>query len=172
MKKTLLATAALLLTTAAAAQLYVPGETLHYRMSYRAKLFPNTEVAKVIMQTTETTLDGIPAYKVYGYGQTTAAFRWILPVRDAYTVWVDPQTLRTRRFDSNLHEGDYTFRSSTYTPAGSGGRTRRSSRRCPYRTRAWMPYRYTSTCVPRMTPKSRMAMNANWRWFSRIRCAT
>ncbi len=112
MKKTLLATIALLLATAAAAQLYVPGETLHYRMSYRAKLFPNTEVAKVVMQTTETTLDGLPAYKVYGYGQTSAAFRWILPVRDAYTVWIDPQTLRTRRFDSDLHEGDYTFRST------------------------------------------------------------
>ena len=112
MKKLLLATAALLLVTAAAAQLYVPGETLNYRMSYRARFFPNTEVAKVVMQTTETTLDGIPAYKVYGYGQTTAAFRWILPVRDAYTVWVDPQTLRTRRFDSDLHEGDYTFRST------------------------------------------------------------
>ena len=112
MKKLLLATASLLLATAAAAQLYVPGETLNYRMSYRARFFPNTEVAKVVMQTTEATLDGIPAYKVYGYGQTTAAFRWILPVRDAYTVWVDPQTLRTRRFDSDLHEGDYTFRST------------------------------------------------------------
>ena len=74
MKKLLLATASLLLATAAAAQLYVPGETLNYRMSYRARFFPNTEVAKVVMQTTETTLDGIPAYKVYGYGQTTAAF--------------------------------------------------------------------------------------------------
>ena len=41
----------------AQAQLYVPGETLHYKMSYRAKLFPNTEVANVVMQTTETTLD-------------------------------------------------------------------------------------------------------------------
>ena len=112
MKKLLLATASLLLATAATAQLYVPGETLNYRMSYRARFFPNTEVAKVVMQTTEATLDGIPAYKVYGYGQTTAAFRWILPVRDAYTVWVDPQTLRTRRFDSDLHEGDYTFRST------------------------------------------------------------
>ena len=42
-------------TISANAQLYVPGETLNYRMSYRAKLFPNTEVAKVTMRTTETT---------------------------------------------------------------------------------------------------------------------
>ena len=92
----------------AQAQLYVPGETLHYKMSYRAKLFPNTEVANVVMQTTETTLDGQPAYKVYGMGQTAKAFNWIFPVKDAYTVWVDPATLRTKRFEADLQEGDYT----------------------------------------------------------------
>ena len=96
----------------AAAQLYVPGETLHYRMSYKAKLFPNTEVANAVMQTTETTLDGAPVYKVYGYGETAKAFSWILPIKDAYTIWIDPATLRTKRFDSNLHEGDYTFKST------------------------------------------------------------
>ena len=99
----------LALAFTAQAQLYVPGETLRYRMGYKAKLFPMTEVAKVIMQTTETTLDGQPAYKVYGYGETAKAFNWILPVKDAYTIWIDPKTLRTKRFESNLHEGDYTF---------------------------------------------------------------
>jgi hypothetical protein len=99
----------IMLAISAQAQLYVPGETLHYRMGYKAKLFPLTEVAKVIMQTTETTLDGEPVYKVYGYGETAKAFNWILPVKDAYTIWVDPKTLRTKRFDSDLHEGDYTF---------------------------------------------------------------
>ena len=96
----------------AAAQLYVPGETLHYRMSYKAKLFPNTEVANVIMQTTEAKLDGEDVYKVYGYGETAKVFSWILPVKDAYTIWIDPATLRTKRFDSDLHEGDYTFKST------------------------------------------------------------
>lgn len=103
---------ALLASLSAQAQLYVPGETLNYRMSYKAKLFPNTEVAKVVMQTTEATLDGMPVYKVYGYGETAKAFSWVLPVQDAYTIWIDPETLRTKRFDSDLHEGDYTFRST------------------------------------------------------------
>ena len=56
----------LLASISAYAQLYVPGETLNYRMSYRAKLFPNTEVAKVTMRTIETTLDGQPAY-IHGF---------------------------------------------------------------------------------------------------------
>ena len=102
----------LLATLSVQAQLYVPGETLNYRMSYKAKFFPNTEVAKVVMQTTEATLDGMPVYKVYGYGETAKAFSWVLPVQDAYTIWIDPETLRTKRFDSDLHEGDYTFRST------------------------------------------------------------
>ena len=46
------------------------------------------------------------------YGETAKAFNWILPVQDAYTIWIDPETLRTKRFDSDLHEGDYTFRST------------------------------------------------------------
>ena len=102
----------LMVSMQAAAQLYVPGETLNYRMSYRAKLFPNTEVAKVTMRTTETTLDGAPAYKVHGHGETAKVFNWILPVKDTYMVWVDPTTLRTKRFESDIHEGDYTFKSA------------------------------------------------------------
>ena len=98
--------------TVVQAQLYVPGETLNYKMSYRAKLFPNTEVANVVMQTTETTLDGQPVYKVYGLGQTAKGFNWIFPVRDAYTIWIDPVTLRTKRFDADLQEGDYTRKST------------------------------------------------------------
>ena len=98
-------------TISANAQLYVPGETLNYRMSYRAKLFPNTEVAKVTMRTTETTLDGQPAYKVHGHGETAKAISWILPVKDTYMVWVDPKTLRTKRFEAYIHEGEYTFKS-------------------------------------------------------------
>lgn len=99
-------------TLYATAQLYVPGEKLHYRMSYRAKLFPNTEVAKVSIETSEASLDGMPAYKVHGVGETGRAFNWIFPVKDSYTIWIDPTTLRTRRFDSDLKEGDYTRRST------------------------------------------------------------
>lgn len=112
MKRTITSLLLTLIVAVAQAQLYVPGETLNYRMSYRAKLFPNTEVANVIIQTSEAELDGQPVYKVYGMGETARAFNWILPVRDAYTIWVDPQTLRTKRFDADIKEGDYTRRST------------------------------------------------------------
>lgn len=114
MKNIIFTILALFTLSTAVAQIYVPGETLRYKVSYRAKLFPNTEVAKAEMTTSETTLDGMPAYRVFGHGQTAKAFNWILPVDDTYTIWVDPETKRTKRFESDIHEGDYTFR-STYT---------------------------------------------------------
>lgn len=93
------------------AQLYHPGEQLHYRVSYRAKLVPNTEMASVSISTVEGTMDGRRAYKVTGYGCTLAIFRWFFNLEDTYTVWVDPQTLRTMRFEGDVHEGKYTFAS-------------------------------------------------------------
>ena len=52
------------------AQLYHPGEVLQYRVSYKAKMFPNTEVGAVEVTTTETTLDGNEYYLVQGVGRT------------------------------------------------------------------------------------------------------
>ncbi len=112
MRRLIISILALLITSLANAQNYVPGETLRYKVSYRAKLFPNTEVAKAEMTTSLTTLDGMPAYKVYGHGETAKAFSWILPIDDSYTIWADTTTLKTKRFESDLHEGDYTFRST------------------------------------------------------------
>ena len=112
MKQIIISILALLMSSTAVAQLYVPGETLRYKVSYRAKLFPNTEVAKAEMTTSLTSLDGMPVYRVYGHGETAKAFSWILPIDDAYTIWADTTTLRTKRFESDLHEGDYTFRST------------------------------------------------------------
>lgn len=94
-----------------AAQLYVPGEELFYRVSYRAKLVPNTEVATVLVRTTETQLDGRTVYNVFGHGKTLPTFRWFFSLDDRYNIWIDTATLRTVRFTSDIHEGEYTFRS-------------------------------------------------------------
>lgn len=109
-RKILMAVCGIFWVTTAAAQLYHPGEELHYTVSYRAKLFPNTEVATVDVTTVEGSMDGILAYKVTGYGRTLPAFRWFFSIEDTYTVWVDPATLRSMRFEGDIREGKYTFR--------------------------------------------------------------
>ena len=101
----------LLLPLSGWAQLYHPGEELEYRVSYRARLFPNTEVATVVVKTDIDTLDQVPHYRIVGHGKTLPTYRLFFPLDDRYTIHVDTTSLRTRRFASDIHEGDYTFRS-------------------------------------------------------------
>lgn len=113
MKRLFVLILASLLARPAAAQLYHPGEVLDYRVSYRAKMFPNTEVGSVRVATTEERgADGQVRYKVEGVGRTLPTYRWFFNMEDRYTVRVDTATLRPVRFDCDLHEGDYTFWSS------------------------------------------------------------
>lgn len=126
---------ALLLTAAfpLAAQLFHPGEQLFYRVSYKAKMFPNTEVGAVEVTTTEEQQDGRTFYRVEGIGRTLPTYRWFFNLEDVYTVWVDTAALRPVRFESDIHEGDYTFRSDyTYDWDLKQVHTRWHSRKRPY----------------------------------------
>ena len=88
-----------------------PGEQLFYRVSYKAKMFPNTEVGAVEVKTSEVQLDDRKFYKVEGIGRTLPTYRWFFNLEDIYTVWISPETLRPVRFESDIKEGDYTFQS-------------------------------------------------------------
>ena len=80
-----------------AAQLYHPGEQLFYRVSYKAKMFPNTEGGTVEVSTSEETHDGLTRYKVVGAGRTLPTYRWFFNLEDIYTVWVAADELRPVR---------------------------------------------------------------------------
>lgn len=109
MKRLLFFLIPLLATLPAVAQLYHPGEVLEYRVSYKAKLFPNTEVGAVQVATTEEDFQGRPVYKVEAHGRTLPTYRWFFDLDDRYTVMADTATLRPVHFESNLKEGSYTF---------------------------------------------------------------
>lgn len=137
MKKLLTACITALLAASASAQLYHPGEQLSYRVSYKAKMFPNTEVGSVEVTTSEEHADGRVVYKVVGTGRTLPTYRWFFNLEDTYTVLVDSTTLRPVSFDSDLHEGDYTFRSHyDYDWSDSLVHTRWRSRQRPERTKS------------------------------------
>ena len=95
------------MVTETLAQYYHAGEQLEYRVSYRAKLFPNTEVATATVDTTLDTLGGRTVYRVFGRGRMMPAYRWFFDIDDRYTVHVDTATLRTLHFLSEIHEGSY-----------------------------------------------------------------
>jgi hypothetical protein len=111
MKRLLTILILLAATIPLSAQLYNPGERLDYRVAYKAMLVPNTEMATVTVQTTLDTLQGKPVYRVMGLGKIMPEYRWFFNLEDRYDIFVDTLSLRTKRFESNIHEGDYTFRS-------------------------------------------------------------
>ncbi len=133
MKRFLLAILLLAAAAPAAAQLYHPGEQLFYRVSYKAKMFPNTEVGTVEVCTYEEQIDGKNRYRVEGIGRTLPTYRWFYNLEDIYRVWIDPQTLRPVRFASDIHEGEYTFESTySYIWPDSTIHTRWRSRQRPF----------------------------------------
>ena len=93
------------------AQRYHNGEVLYYRAAYRAALIPNTEAGEVTVSTRIDTLNGKEVYRVTGNGRTLPFFRWFFDMDDTYDIWVDQETLRTQRFESDIKEDKYTFRS-------------------------------------------------------------
>ena len=157
MKKILSIILALAAALPLSAQLYHPGEVLEYRVSYRAKMFPNTEAGAVEVKTTETERDGREYYLVEAVGRTLPTYRWFYNLKDTYKIWIDPATLRTEYFESDLHESDYTFQSyNDYD--GSAVRNPIPKKRCPSRPSAWMPFRSFSTCV---RPRAAISRRAN-----------
>lgn len=128
---------AILLLAASAplhAQLYHPGEELYYRVSYKAKMFPNTEVGTVEVKTSNTTFNGAARYKVEGIGRTMPTYRWFYNLEDIYSVWIDTAALRPVHFASDIREGDYTFESVyRYDWDRMSVHTRWSSRKKPFR---------------------------------------
>lgn len=112
MKRFLTTLISSLFVLTASAQLYHPGEELEYRVSYRAKYFPNTEIGSVEVKTEEVDFEGKPHYRVIGVGRTLPTYRWFFNMEDTYTIHVDPTTNRTAHFRSDLIEGSYTFEST------------------------------------------------------------
>ena len=78
MKRKILTLLLLVAATPLATQLYHPGERLDYRVSYRAKMFPNTEIGAVEVSTVEESHDGTNCYKVVGAGRTLLIFFFVL----------------------------------------------------------------------------------------------
>lgn len=95
----------------ASAQLYHIGERLDYRVAYKAQMVPNTEMAEVSVTTTADTLAGRTVYRTTGHARIMPEFRWFFDIDDRYDILVDTLTGRTLRFESNLKEGSYRFRS-------------------------------------------------------------
>ena len=56
--------------------LFKSGEEITLTVSYRAKMFPNTEMARVTIKTETSTFKDKDAFKVTGSARVVPSFRW------------------------------------------------------------------------------------------------
>lgn len=83
------------------------GEELTLKVSYRAKLIPNTEVATVVMSVADTTLNNHPHYCIYANARTMPSWRWFYNLNDTYRSYVDTSTFRPTLSTSQIRENGY-----------------------------------------------------------------
>jgi len=83
------------------------GEQLTLKVSYRAKLIPNTEVATVVMNVTDTTINNRPYYCIYANARTMPSWRWFYNLNDTYRSYIDTTTFRPVLSTSQIRENGY-----------------------------------------------------------------
>lgn len=83
------------------------GEELTLKVSYRAKLIPNTEVATVVMSVADTTINGRPYYCIYANARTMPSWRWFYNLNDTYRSYIDTTTFRPVLATSQIRENGY-----------------------------------------------------------------
>jgi hypothetical protein len=109
---TLYASAAFAQTGEKAAS-YKGGEMLEYIVSYRAAMWPNTDMATVTMEVADDTVDSAPAFKLTAYARVKGMFRWFYKLDDYYISWLSKKDLKAIKATSELTEG------SSYRYSGS-----------------------------------------------------
>lgn len=90
---------------------YAAGEQLKYAISYKAKMWFNTDMGEVTMDVTRDTAGSEPVLKVLAYGKVNGMFRWFFKLDDYYTTWLSQKDGRPVKFQAELREGDYRFSS-------------------------------------------------------------
>jgi hypothetical protein len=80
------------------------GEWLKYRMSYSN--FLNAGFATLEVKQTKN--EGLEAFHVKGFGETTGVISWFFKVKDDYQTYFYKETIQPYRFIRKINEGGYT----------------------------------------------------------------
>ena len=112
MKKNILILASLFCVLSLRAQDEGPAfgdtERLRFRVSYRAKMFPDSEVATVNLDATRRKSGN---FEIIGTGKTSSFVKWFFQLNDKYTTILSGTTLRPVEASCELKEGKYHFKS-------------------------------------------------------------
>lgn len=87
------------------------GEHLQYSVNYSLALV-KASVADVTIRTTSQQLSQKECFRIEAQGKTRPFYSIFFEMNDTYHSWLEKSTLLPLKSTSNLHEGDYRFRST------------------------------------------------------------
>lgn len=90
---------------------YKNGEKLKMVVSYKAKMWPNTDMADLTFSVSEDELFYTPAFKITANASVKSVYGWFYKLNDTYSAWINRYTLLPMRASAELIEGDYRFSS-------------------------------------------------------------
>ncbi len=90
---------------------FAAGERLKYTVSYRATLWPNTDMGDVEMNIYDDEVDGIETYRISARATVKGVFRWFYELDDRYESWLRKSDMLPVKASAQLLEGDYRFSS-------------------------------------------------------------
>ena len=85
---------------------FAAGEELLYTVSYRAAMWPNTDMGDVVLSVTEDVTEGQPTLRIDARATVKGVFRWFYELDDRYYSWLRAWDLRPLRSRAELLEGD------------------------------------------------------------------
>lgn len=96
-----------------AASSFGDGERLVYTVSYRAAMWPNTDMGDVVLTVSDDVKGGVETLRIDARATVKGMFRWFYKLDDRYRSWLRKSDMRPVRAEADLTEGDYRF-SSVY----------------------------------------------------------
>lgn len=88
------------------------GERLVYTVSYRAAMWPNTDMGDVVLTVADDIVGGVKTLRIDARATVKGMFRWFYKLDDRYHSWLRKSDMRPVRAEADLTEGDYRFTSA------------------------------------------------------------
>lgn len=88
------------------------GERLVYTVSYRAAMWPNTDMGDVVLTVADDMVGGVKTLRIDARATVKGMFRWFYKLDDRYHSWLRKSDMRPVRAEADLTEGDYRFTSA------------------------------------------------------------
>lgn len=107
------------------------GERLVYTVSYRAAMWPNTDMGDVVLTVSDDVTGGLNTLRIDARATVKGMFRWFYKLDDRYHSWLRKTDMRPVRAEANLTEGDYRF-TSVYVYDWNDKRSQNSYRNHSY----------------------------------------